>query len=251
MLMPFKPVLNQSPPEPPTLADSSVPERPPQISKWVPVDIIRRYRRQVWFGFGAVIALVFLSTLFILRSNIGALLASVVPKTSSDLARIQKTASTSIQQKESSPSTGPATLDSDRPFNLLILGIDRRHSTDSSYRSDINILASFTPDRKKVVLTSIPRDLWIDGARINAFVTQEGTEATKNKVYQVTGLMPDRYIQADFDNLVEGVDALGGLDVDIKQSFTDTTYPNDRAGKEGVYTVTFEAGTQHLEGEPA
>ncbi len=136
-------------------------------------------------------------------------------------------------------------------FSVLLAGIDRRHRWDESFRSDINLIATFTPDRKKVLLTSIPRDLWIDNSRINAFITSEGIEALQEKVSQVTGLTINRYIQIDFDALVEGVNALGGVAVEVQRTFTDFNYPNDRSGKEELITVTFEEGVQHMDGETA
>ena len=142
-------------------------------------------------------------------------------------------------------------LADDLPFHILLLGIDRRHASDTSFRSDVNLLVSLSADRSKAVFTSIPRDLWIDGSRINAFITTDGPDAMKEKVQKVTGVLPDRYVQIDFDAYAEGIDALGGVTVDVLQGFTDSNYPDDRNGSPELIRVTFETGEQFMDGETA
>jgi len=143
-------------------------------------------------------------------------------------------------------------LDPSQLFNVLVLGIDRRYETQESYRTDIMLLVTVNPKTNKMVLTSIPRDLWADTMKINGIYVTQGYEALRMKIKNITGQDMDRFIRIDFDALVWVIDAMGGVDVNVENSFTDTQYPNDRQGdpNEGI-TVTFEQGLMHMDGETA
>ena len=74
-------------------------------------------------------------------------------------------------------------------INILLLGIDRR-SRSEGYRTDIMILLSIDKKDKTVVLTSVPRDLWVQGGRINALYLQQGWEGVQSAFNQITGQNP-------------------------------------------------------------
>ena len=171
--------------------------------------------------------------------------------TSADKFKVPAQKETSISSDLPTDTSKSLISDRGKEYHILILGIDRRGPYDEGFRSDINLLASFSKSRKKVVLTSIPRDLWIDGSRVNAFITQEGIDATREKVEQIVGVRPDRFVRIDFDAYVDAVDAVGGIDINVPNTFTDSTYPDDRNGQPGVTTIHFDAGQQHLNGEQA
>ncbi len=137
-------------------------------------------------------------------------------------------------------------------FNILILGIDRRYQTQESYRTDIIMLASINPKTNKIVLTSIPRDLWTGSYKINGVYVIEGYDAMKTAVKEITGQAVDRFIRIDFDALVWVVDSMGGVKVPVERTFTDSEYPNDRQGNpdEGI-SVSFTQGDMALNGEQA
>lgn len=151
-----------------------------------------------------------------------------------------------ITQKEAnSPS------DKTRPFNILVLGIDRRTGDQTSWRTDVIQLLTINRDRNKVVMTHIPRDVWADKYKINAVYNLQGPDAIKNSVEKITGYRPDRIIRVDFDAQVELIDAAGGIDINVPRGFTDTSYPNDRKGKNEAIKVTFKEGNQKMDGETA
>lgn len=141
--------------------------------------------------------------------------------------------------------------DKSKPFNILILGIDRRTGDQTSWRTDVIQLLTVNKDRNKVVMTHIPRDVWAGKYKINAVYNLEGPDAIKNAVEGVTGFRPDRIIRIDFDAIVELVDAAGGVDIDVPVGFTDHSYPNDRKGKNEAITITFKQGKQKMNGESA
>jgi len=139
----------------------------------------------------------------------------------------------------------------DENFNILILGIDRRHGGETHWRTDVIQLVTLSPDRKTGVVTHIPRDVWADTYKINAIYNLQGPNAIKNYVQKITGQRPDRIIRIDFDAFVWAVDGVGGVTINVPTAFTDTGYPNDRKGSIEPITVSFEAGEQVMDGETA
>ena len=141
--------------------------------------------------------------------------------------------------------------DKSKPFNILVLGIDRRYGQQRHWRTDVIQLITLSPDRSTAVITHIPRDVWADKYKINAVYNLRGPEAMRDEIEKITGQRPDRIIRADFDAFVWAVDAVGGVTVNVPRGFVDTSYPNDRAGKNDTITVEFKPGTQKMDGERA
>lgn len=141
--------------------------------------------------------------------------------------------------------------DKTKPFNVLILGIDRRYGGQQHWRTDVIQLATISKDRHKVLITHIPRDVWAGSYKINAIYNLQGPEVIKDKIQEITGQRPDRIIRFDFDAFVWAIDAVGGVTINIEREFTDNGYPNDRNGKNDPIKVQFDAGEQTLDGETA
>ena len=140
-------------------------------------------------------------------------------------------------------------LANDNVLNILLIGIDRRSRAESAYRTDIMILLSINPKTNKVLLTSVPRDLWVGGGRINATYIQNGWEDLRDKFQEITGLKAQRFITTDFEDFKWIVDALGGVNVDVETTFTDTEYPEDKT--KTYQTVHFTKGPEKLTGDLA
>lgn len=151
-------------------------------------------------------------------------------------------------QKNETPSE-PLKVSKDKMFNILLLGIDRRHKSETGFRTDIMILLSVNQAKKKVVLTSVPRDLWVNGGRINATYVGKGWEAMQKAFEDITGQKPDAFIQSDFEDFVWIVDSFGGISVDLDTAFTDDAYPNDVT--KTYMTVSFPVGKQVVNGTQA
>ena len=135
------------------------------------------------------------------------------------------------------------------PFHLLLLGLDRRSRNQAGYRTDAIMVVSISKANKKVLLTSIPRDLWLDGTKINAHYAGEGFDKFKERINKVVGIEPSHYVSADFEALVWAVDELGGAEPDIERGFADYNYPDDRP--QAPHPPSFQAGIQKLNGEEA
>ena len=136
-----------------------------------------------------------------------------------------------------------------KSLNIALLGIDRRSKAEAAYRTDTMILVSINPKVNKVVLISIPRDLWVQGGRINALYIQRGWESLQRVLEEITGLTPDHYILTDFQDFKWLIDNLGGVEIDVENTFTDTQYPVDVT--KGYQTVSFTKGSELMSGDRA
>jgi LCP family protein required for cell wall assembly len=129
----------------------------------------------------------------------------------------------------------------DDTFDVLILGNNGSHT-------DTIMVASVYEPEKKVTLFSIPRDLYVNGRRINEYYHYYGVEQMKKMVGAVTGLAIDNYIQVDLQAFIDTVDAVGGIDVYVDEAITDYYYPNATGGYE---TYSIEVGHYHMDGGTA
>ncbi|MEN3609485.1 LCP family protein [Plantactinospora sp. ZYX-F-223] len=119
--------------------------------------------------------------------------------------------------------------------NILILGSDTRDPANTGgSRSDTIILAHLPADRSSAQLVSIPRDTWVnvpkskDGkhggrdAKINAAYAWGGIPLMVQTVEKFTGVRVDHVAIVDFSGFKEIVDALGGIQLTVEESFTST-----------------------------
>ena len=131
-------------------------------------------------------------------------------------------------------------------INILLLGIDRRSKSATAYNTDTMILLSANPRDNVILLTSIPRDVWINGNKINALYSTQGEESLTNAFEKITGLDVDGYIRCDFEDFRWIVNSFGGVPVDVERSFTDVHFPNNTDS--GLKPVSFEAGREVMDG---
>jgi LCP family protein required for cell wall assembly len=62
------------------------------------------------------------------------------------------------------------------------------------------------------------------------------------------GIPIDYFVGLDFTAFDQGVDAMGGIDVDVPVSFVDPQYPSCDANTCPYETISFKAGEQHMDG---
>ena len=144
-------------------------------------------------------------------------------------------------------------------INILLLGYGGE-GHDGPYLTDTMVLASINPETKQVALNSIPRDyLWEEGKqKINfAFASgyqprhdfSEAGEKAITAVGKITGLEIPYFTSIDFKGFEKAIDRLGGIDVQIDNSFTDSQYPNDSFGY--LPTLVFNKGLEKMNGSRA
>ena len=127
---------------------------------------------------------------------------------------------------------------SDEHVNLLLLGI-AGGDHDGPNLTDTILFASLDPQRNKITLVSIPRDLWISelNAKVNTAYAigeskrKDGGLILANKVASTILNKPINYVlRIDFSGFLKAIDILGGIDVNLQKEFDDHEYPID--GKE-------------------
>jgi polyisoprenyl-teichoic acid--peptidoglycan teichoic acid transferase len=160
----------------------------------------------------------------------------------------------------------PTTCDGPGRMNILLIGIDGVN--DNYYRaarSDTMIMLGVNFADKTANMLSIPRDLWVPlpglgqvtADRINTayhygelFGVPGGGPAALSTVLSGTfGLRVDRYVVVNFDSFIQGIDAIGGIDINIPRPLHDDAYPL-RDGT-GTIVIDFPAGNVHMDGATA
>ncbi len=130
---------------------------------------------------------------------------------------------------------------SDQTEDILLIG------THGSL-TDTLMMASINTEKKKITLFSIPRDLYINGRRINQYYNTYGVETLQGMVEDITGLTVDHYAQIDMEGFTKAIDLLGGVDITVDKAIYDGLYPNANGG----YTAySIEAGEHHMTGAEA
>ena len=134
-------------------------------------------------------------------------------------------------------------------INILLLGMGGE-GHDGAYLTDTIMLASLKPSTKQVALISIPRDLvtpvnnWRKINSINAYAEQtnpgSGGEATAQAVSQLLQIPINYYIRADFNGFEKVINELGGVEIDVENTFDDYTYPADGQEDNPNYYARFE-----------
>lgn len=111
------------------------------------------------------------------------------------------------------------------PFNIYISGIDTYGSIESVSRSDVNIVATINPKTHQVLLTSIPRDYYVDLADTGSKdkLTHAGIYGIDKSIKTIENLLDTEinyYVKVNFSSVQNIIDALGGVDVYSEYSFT-------------------------------
>ncbi|MGX5714965.1 LCP family protein [Arthrobacter sp. MAHUQ-56] len=117
-------------------------------------------------------------------------------------------------------------------MNILVMGSDSRGATadeavsgsSSNQRADTLMLVHVPADRSKIFAISLMRDLWVDipgngRAKINAALAYGGVPLMVQTVESLFNQRIDHVAMIDFEGFVGLTDALGGVEVNIKQPF--------------------------------
>ncbi len=127
--------------------------------------------------------------------------------------------------------------------NVLLLGIGGV-GHDGPNLTDTMILVSANPAKNFVIMTPIPRDIWLASLtkKINeAYSIGEkkrkgaGLIMARDSVREILNVQVDYVVRADFTGFEKAVDLLGGVEIYIDRDFADEKYPkagyaNDTCG---------------------
>ncbi|MBL7036343.1 LCP family protein [Candidatus Microgenomates bacterium] len=150
--------------------------------------------------------------------------------------------------------------------SVLILGKGGEgHTAPDLTDTIINIFVS--QNSKKLSLLPLPRDIWIPEIRAKINSAYYWDKQRENKNYELTrlavegvvGKRPDYLVVVNFSMFKDLVEALGGIEVVVENSFVDNKFPipgleEDLCDGDKTYgcryeTIQFEEGLQTMDGE--
>ncbi len=114
---------------------------------------------------------------------------------------------------------------------------------------DTMIFANVNPEKRKITLVSIPRDLYYNNRKINSYYALYGMEELKRILSKITGYRIDKYVLIDMYAFIDVVDLIGGIDVHLDSPVIDPTYKTFDNGEWS--TLYYRAGDYHLNGKQA
>ena len=134
---------------------------------------------------------------------------------------------TAVQETTTIPNTQETTenlvdmKDNEETFRILLIGVDSKVD-DLRGRSDTMILFDINPNTKKIIMTSLLRDIYVDipgrgSDRINAAYAYGGAKLLTQTIAKSFGIQVDKYVIVNFGMVCDIVDALGGVEVDVTE----------------------------------
>jgi polyisoprenyl-teichoic acid--peptidoglycan teichoic acid transferase len=161
-------------------------------------------------------------------------------------------------------------------LNILVMG-KSGFGNDSPDLTDSMMLVSVGITKPSLLLISLPRDIWIPSirAKINSayyWGNQKekggGLILAKNLAEEIVGVPVEYSAVFDFSVFKDVIDTLGGIEVNVENSFTDEKYPikgkesmdcPDDEGKQELKkeykcryeTISFEKGKVIMNGDAA
>lgn len=116
-------------------------------------------------------------------------------------------------------------------INVLFLGIAGA-GYDGPNLTDTVMIVSYKPSSFQVDLISLPRDLWLDEhkTKVNTLYqlglnSKDGLGFTQKEIGEVLDINIPYGVRIDFNGFIKAVDLLGGIEVDVQESFDDYFYP--------------------------
>lgn len=132
-----------------------------------------------------------------------------------------------------------------KPFNIYVAGGDAYGNIDKVTNTDVNMIVTVDPVNKKILLTSIPRDYYVNlpsfGEDAYDKLTHAGYYGIEESIKAVEKLLDidiNYYVKVNFSTIEGIVDAIDGVDVESPKNFC----VGDRCFKKGI---------NHLDGKKA
>lgn len=239
--------VDTAPDEEPPPANASAPEPEPEASP--EPEPTRQRRRRRWLRWIA-----FATSVFVLAAaGAGWMLYQQL---NGNIRTDKDTAEELARHEDERPAAAGGEVQ-----NILLLGSDSRDGENAAYgqggteRADTTILLHLPADRSHATAVSLPRDLMVDipgcrkpdgdvgmarTAQFNWAFEYGGAACTIRTVEQLTGIRMDHHLIVDFSGFQDIVDAVGGVEVCLREDI------RDRDAK-----LDLDSGRQILSGEDA
>ncbi|MDD7305564.1 MAG: LCP family protein [Peptoniphilaceae bacterium] len=133
----------------------------------------------------------------------------------------------------------------DESFNVFISGIDTYGALTRVSRSDVNLILTINPRTHKMLITTVPRDSYVNiaggGNNQKDKLTHAGIYGIESSVKTLENLFDidiNYYARVNFSTFMNLIDVLDGVDLNNDQAFSTATYD-------------FPSGNIHLDGDKA
>ncbi|WP_296126016.1 LCP family protein [uncultured Anaerococcus sp.] len=145
-------------------------------------------------------------------------------------------------------------ISNDKEFMFLLAGVDST-GEDTGTRTDTLMLVNVNKDKNTIDMISIPRDSYVSirGSmdKINAAHSYGGIDLTMEVIRDFLGINLDKYFVISFDAVIAGINALGGMDVEVSNEVASAMgiSPGIRKmrGDEVLAYVRFRKGYQNAD----
>ena len=149
-------------------------------------------------------------------------------------------------------------------LNVLLIGVDSAPGRTEAL-TDTMMVVSIDPVGRTVSMVSIPRDMAsvplgsgdVFGPKLNSLMSWAdrhpkdypggGIQALENAVGALFGIPIHYYAKVDLGGFAAMVDAVGGVDIDVKKALDDPKYP----GLDGKRGWSVQPGLHHFNGTDA
>ena len=134
-------------------------------------------------------------------------------------------------------------------FNVYLSGLDFTGDISQNYHSDVNMLVTVNPVSHEVLITSIPRDYYVNlpsKASMDKLTHSGlyGIRETVGAVEDMMGIDINYYVKVNYNTIVTLVDAMGGIEINSPYAFTTH-------GMGELNGITFNEGYNSLNGNMA
>ncbi len=145
-------------------------------------------------------------------------------------------------------------------YNILLIGCDSREAGGSG-RSDAMIIVSINSKTKKIILTSLLRDIYLKlpshkNNRLNAAYAFGGAKLLIETIEENFRIKIDKYISIDFYTFIDIVDTIEGVSLNVKEEYIPIINNyireiNQHTGEEEGNDLLSKAGNYVLNGKQA
>ena len=141
-----------------------------------------------------------------------------------------------------------------KPFVIYLAGIDNMGLPTQMGLHDVNMLLMVNPINRQINIISINRDSYVPNSKLGNYPDKlthfgwYGPEMVCETLEKVFGIEIDYYAKVTFESLIKIIDAMGGIDVDVKISFTEQ---DENRSFSSNNLIHLNKGYQHLNGSQA
>ncbi|GIM30307.1 hypothetical protein CPJCM30710_29730 [Clostridium polyendosporum] len=140
-------------------------------------------------------------------------------------------------------------------INILLIGTDAR-SLNEKARSDTIMIATIDSNHKKVKVSSIMRDSYVEikgcgENKINSAYAFGGPELLLDTIYRNFNIKIDKYIVVNFWGFEDIIDEIGGIDIDIKSYEISEINKYTGELRDVKSPKLIKEGFQHVDGQQA